>query len=276
MRFSGRFRPSFTPFGANYGFPFLWTPLFFSKLRFFSEMQFFKNIFFFEWIFSTTFFSLRIFWGCRFDPEIGPLSIYEVFRAIPVLLHPRLEEISDFHFFINSFFFFRSWPPHITSEIAFRSEICSKQGEGVPESSWKPHKSKEDQFLLRNYTPKKFWAKKKSRKNPSKKNEKMSFLKNIIFFWVGFIFYFFESKKFFFSKLRFFQKWHFSKIFFSRMDFFDYFFSAQNFLGVQFRSGNWSSFDYGVFRAIPALLRTVWSKFLIWSEFHWRIGVAVD
>ena len=112
----------------------------------------------------------------------------------------------------------------------------------MPESSWKPHKSKEDQFLLRNYTPKKFWAKKKSRKNPSKNNEKMSFLKNIIFFWVGFIFYFFESKKFFFSKLRFFQKWHFSKIFFFRMDFFDYFFFAQNFLGVQFRSGNWSSF----------------------------------
>ena len=113
-----------------------------------------------------------------------------------------------------------------------RSPICSKRGEGVPKSPWKPHKSKEDQFLLRNYTPKKFWAKKKSRKNPSKKNEKMSFLKNIIFFWVGFIFYFFESKKFFFSKLRFFQKWHFSKIFFFRMDFFDYFFRSEFFGGV--------------------------------------------
>ena len=41
------------------------------------------------------FFSLRIFWGCSFEAEIGPLSIYGVFRAIPALLHPVLEQISD-------------------------------------------------------------------------------------------------------------------------------------------------------------------------------------
>jgi len=267
MRFSGRFRPSFTVWSQLRISFFMNSIFFFRSLDFFQKCHFSK-IFFFEWIFSTTFFSLRIFLGCRFDPEIGPLSIYEVFRAIPVLLHPRLEEISHFHFFINSFFFFRSWPPHITSEIAFRSEICSKQGEGVPESSWKPHKSKEDQFLLRNYTPKKFWAKKKSRKNPSKKNEKISFLKNIIFFWVGFIFYFFESKKFFFSKLRFFQKWHFSKIFFFEWIFSTIFFSLRIFWGCSFEEEIGPLSIYGVFRAIPALLRTVWSKFLIWREFH--------
>ena len=82
--------------------------IFFFEVEIFFRNAIFQKYFFFEWIFSTTFFSLRIFLGCRFDPEIGPLSIYEVFRAIPVLLHPRLEEISDFHFFINSFFFFRS------------------------------------------------------------------------------------------------------------------------------------------------------------------------
>ena len=62
MRFSGRFRPSFTPFGANYGFPVLWTPFFSSKSRFFSEMPFFKNIFF-RMDFFDYFFSLRIFLG---------------------------------------------------------------------------------------------------------------------------------------------------------------------------------------------------------------------
>ena len=112
MRFSGRFRPSFTPFGANYGFPVLWTPFFSSKSRFFFRNAIFQKYFFFEWIFSTTFFSPRIFLGCRFDPEIGPLSIYEVFRAIPVLLHPRLEEISDFNFFINSFFLSKLTAPY--------------------------------------------------------------------------------------------------------------------------------------------------------------------
>ena len=43
--------------------------------------------YFFGWIFLDYFFSLRIFWGCSFDAEIGPLSIYEVFRGIPALLH---------------------------------------------------------------------------------------------------------------------------------------------------------------------------------------------
>ena len=42
----------------------------------------------------------------QIEPKFSALSVYEVFRAIPVLLHPRLEEISDFHFFINSFFSF--------------------------------------------------------------------------------------------------------------------------------------------------------------------------
>ena len=47
----------------------------------------FQKYFFSDGFFSTIFFSLRIFWGCSFDAEIGPLSIYEVFRGIPALLH---------------------------------------------------------------------------------------------------------------------------------------------------------------------------------------------
>ena len=71
--------------------------LFFSKLRFFCRFFFeveifqkchFQKYFFFGWIFSTIFFSLRIFWGCSFEAENGPLSIYGVFRAIAALLHP--------------------------------------------------------------------------------------------------------------------------------------------------------------------------------------------
>ena len=54
---------SFTPLRANYGFPFLWTPFFFSKLRFFSEMPFFKNIFFSNGFFRLLFFRSEFFWG---------------------------------------------------------------------------------------------------------------------------------------------------------------------------------------------------------------------
>ena len=63
MRFSGRFRHSFTPFGANYGFPVLWTPFFSSKSRFFSEMPFFKNIFFSNGFFRLFFFRSEFFGG---------------------------------------------------------------------------------------------------------------------------------------------------------------------------------------------------------------------
>ncbi len=45
--------------------------------------------------FFRLFFSLRIFWGCSFDAEIGPLSIYEVFRAIPALLHLVWSKFQD-------------------------------------------------------------------------------------------------------------------------------------------------------------------------------------
>ena len=45
--------------------------------------------------FSTIFFSLRIFWGCSFEAEIGPLAIYEVFRAIPALLHLVWSKFQD-------------------------------------------------------------------------------------------------------------------------------------------------------------------------------------
>ena len=51
--------------------------------------------YFFGWIFLDYFFSLRIFWGCSFDAEIGPLSIYEVFRAIPALLHLVWSKFQD-------------------------------------------------------------------------------------------------------------------------------------------------------------------------------------
>ena len=47
----------------------------------------FQKYFFSDGFFSTIFFPVRIFWGCRFDAEIGPLSIYKVCRAIPALLH---------------------------------------------------------------------------------------------------------------------------------------------------------------------------------------------
>ena len=57
-------------------------------------MAFFKNIFL-DGFFSTIFFSLRIFWGCSFDAKIGPLSIYEVFRAIPALLHLVWSKFQD-------------------------------------------------------------------------------------------------------------------------------------------------------------------------------------
>ena len=107
---------------------------------------------------------------------------------------------------------------------------ASKRTGGVPELHCKPSKHKkestEDKICLE-IIP-------------------QNYLNSDIFFGVEkkseSIFFSSESKKYFFSKLRFFQKWHFSKIFFFRMDFFDYFFFAQNFLGVQFRSGNWSSF----------------------------------
>ena len=44
--------------------------------------------------------------------------------------------------------------------------------------------------------------------------------------------FFSSESNYFFFEVEIFQKWHFSKIFFFRMDFFDYFFFAQNFLGV--------------------------------------------
>ena len=59
----------------------------FFEVEIFSEMAFFKNIFF-RMDFFDYFFSLRIFWGCNFEAEIGPLSIYGVFRTIQALLHP--------------------------------------------------------------------------------------------------------------------------------------------------------------------------------------------
>ena len=47
------------------------------------------TFFHFFWMdFFDFFFSLRIFLGCNFEAEIGPLSIYGVFRTIPALLHP--------------------------------------------------------------------------------------------------------------------------------------------------------------------------------------------
>ena len=55
----------------------------------------FQKYFFSDGFFSTIFFSLRIFWGCSFDAEIGPLSIYEVFRAIPALLHLVWSKFQD-------------------------------------------------------------------------------------------------------------------------------------------------------------------------------------
>ena len=76
---------------------------FFSKLRFFSEMSFSKIFFFFGWIFSTIFFSLRIFWGCSFEAENGPLSIYGVFRAIAALLRPVWSKLVVCAFFQQTF-----------------------------------------------------------------------------------------------------------------------------------------------------------------------------
>ena len=196
-------------------------------------MAFSKIFFFFGWIFSTIFVSLRIFWGCRFDAQIGPLSTYEVFRAIPALLHPVSSRFRISFFLWTPFFFFRSWDFPEMAFFTSRSEICSKQGEGVPESSWKPHKWKEDQFLLRNYTPKKIWAKKIIEKiHP----EKYIFLKNF-HFWkkIRVQIIFFRSWDFFadfFSKLRFFRNVIFKNIFFSAGFFRLFFFRSEFFGGV--------------------------------------------
>ena len=73
----------------------------------FFRMGFFKKNFSFRMDFSTIFFRLSIFWGCSFDAKIGLLSIYEVFRAIPALLHPVWSQLR-ISFFMNSIFFFRS------------------------------------------------------------------------------------------------------------------------------------------------------------------------
>ena len=55
----------------------------------------FQKYFFSDGFFSTIFFSLRIFWGCSFNAEIGPLAIYEIFRAIPALLHLVWSKFQD-------------------------------------------------------------------------------------------------------------------------------------------------------------------------------------
>ena len=57
-------------------------------------MAFFKNIFF-RMDFFRLFFFAENFLGCSFDAEIGPLSIYEVFRAIPALLHLVWSKFQD-------------------------------------------------------------------------------------------------------------------------------------------------------------------------------------
>ena len=73
-------------FGSDLFFIFLSPKSFFFRSWDFFRNGIFQKYFFFEWIFSTIFFSLRIFWGCSFEAEIGPLSVYGVFRAIPALL----------------------------------------------------------------------------------------------------------------------------------------------------------------------------------------------
>ena len=84
----------------------------------FFRMGFFKKNFSFRMDFSTIFFRLSIFWGCSFDAKIGLLSIYEVFRAIPALLHPVWSQLR-ISCFMNSIFFFEV-------EIFFRNAIFQK------------------------------------------------------------------------------------------------------------------------------------------------------
>ena len=81
-------------------------------------MGFFKKNFSFRMDFFDYFFRLSIFWGCSFDSKIGLLSIYEVFRAIPALLHPVWSQLR-ISCFMNSIFFFEV-------EIFFRNAIFQK------------------------------------------------------------------------------------------------------------------------------------------------------
>ena len=86
-------------------------------------MGFFKKNFSFRMDFFDYFFRLSIFWGCSFDSKIGLLSIYEVFRAIPALLHPVWSQLR-ISCFMNSIFFFEV-------EIFFRNAIFQKKIEWI-------------------------------------------------------------------------------------------------------------------------------------------------
>ena len=88
------------------------------RARDFFQDGIFKKNFSFRMDFFDYFFRLSIFWGCSFDVKIGLLSIYEVFRAIPALLHPVWSQLR-ISCFMNSIFFFEV-------EIFFRNVIFEK------------------------------------------------------------------------------------------------------------------------------------------------------
>ena len=85
------------------------------RARDFFQDGIFKKNFSFRMDFFDYFFRLSIFWGCSFDVKIGLLSIYEVFRAIPALLHPVWSQLR-ISCFMNSIFFFEV---EIFSEMPF-------------------------------------------------------------------------------------------------------------------------------------------------------------
>ena len=103
-----------------------------------------------------------------------------------------------------------TWLESVLSAVT--RETVGQTHRGVPESLWKPHKSKEDQFLHRSYTPKKFSAKKNSRKKSIRKKYfwKMPFLKFILKFMKNWEF--FRFRKLIFKYIGNFRKfYHFLK-----------------------------------------------------------------
>ena len=112
MRFSGRFRPSFTPFGANYGFPVLWTPFFSSKSRFFSEMPFFKNIFFSNGFFRLLFFRSEFFWGVDSIQKLVLFRFMKFSGRFRYSFTPVWRKFRIFTFLLTHFFLSKLTAPY--------------------------------------------------------------------------------------------------------------------------------------------------------------------
>ena len=75
MRFSGRFRPSFTPFGPNYGFPFFMNSIFSFEVEIFFKNDIFQK----KYFFSNGFFRL-LFFRSEFFGGVDSIQKLVLFR----------------------------------------------------------------------------------------------------------------------------------------------------------------------------------------------------